>query len=368
MIKPKEDRNLKKIDGGWYIDFTFDKKRIRKFGGRTKGQARHVLETLRSMKKTEKTYEELGFKKPEKKQDVLFEDFSIEFMELHSKLNKKSWKRDEESLKHLKPFLKGKALQYIGPELMENYKVKRVAKVSKATVNREMALIKTMFNKAVEWGKLDTNRLIKVKKFKEDQRDMRILDDEEMILLIDSALPHLKPIVILASNTAMRRNEILSLKWENVDFKNGIIHVKASKSGDREVPMNYKVFDTLTELPKTSEHVFPNPQTGSHITDVKNSFKTACRNANITGLRFHDLRHCAATRMIQAGVNLVDVSRILGHSSILMTMRYAHSTTKSMREAVEKLGKTYDQTRQKVDSPSVKVEIKRPVSHSNYNN
>jgi len=355
MVKPKKDRNLKFIDGKWYVDFTFNKKRIRAFGGYTKDQARNTLTKMRM----EKLNEKMGFKKQEKKPEISFEKFADEFIELYAKQNKKSWERDEWSLKNLKPFLKNKMLREIGPELIENYKVKRKTKVSEATINREIALLKTIFNKAVEWGKIDANPLSKVKKFKENHlKDMRILKDEEALKLIDSANSHLKPILIIALNTGMRRSEILSLKWEHLNFKIGLISVKDSKSGDHEVPMNYMVFDTLKELPQNHEYVFFNPKTKTYIKDVKNSFKAACSNAKIEGLRFHDLRHSAASRMIQAGVDLVTVSRILGHSSIQMTMRYVHSTTDIIRDALDKLAKIYEQTRQKVDSPTEEVTIK----------
>jgi len=258
------------------------------------------------------------------------------------------------------------------PDLIERYKAKRKAdisqrktKTSESTINREIALLKTIFNKAIEWGRIEKNPLDNVKKFKENhQKDMRILKDEEAILLIDSAVPHLKPILILALNTGMRRGEIFSLKWENIDFKKGVIFIEDSKSGkSRKVCMNSIIFETLKEMPKDSKYLFPNEKTGTHIKDVKNSFKTACEIANIKGFRFHDTRHTAATKMIEAGVDIVTVSRILGHSSIQMTMRYAHPGEKSMREAAEKLGKIYNQTRQKVDSSNEIVIIRKPVKH-----
>jgi len=366
MVKPKKDRNLKKVDGKWYVDFTFDKKRIRAYGGDTKEKARVTLARL----KTDKFDEKMGFKKPEKKPDILFEKFADDFIEIYAKQNKRSWLRDEVSLKNLKPFFKGKTLKDIGPQHVENYKAKRKADktprgtmVTEATINREIALLKTIFNKAVEWGKIDVNKLAKVKKFKENHnKNMKILKDQEAIKLIDMANSHLKPILVIALNTGMRRSEILSLKWENVNFRKGLIFIKDSKSGDREVPMNYTVFETLKELPQDHEYVFFNPQTETHIKDVKTSFKAACDDAKIEGLRFHDLRHTAASRMIQAGVDLVTVSRILGHSTIQMTMRYVHSTTEIMRAAVDKLAKIYERTRQKVDSPTEEVKIKGAAS------
>lgn len=367
MVKPKKDRNLKFIDGKWYVDFTFNKKRIRRFGGYTKEQARNRLAKLR----LEKLDEQLGFKKPEKP-DISFEKFADEFMELYSKQNKRSWARDESSLKNLKPFFRGKTLQEMGPDLVEGYKAKRKTdvtvrgtKVTEATINREIALLKTIFSMAVEWGRIDKNPLARVKKFKENhQKDMRILKDEEAIALIDAANSHLKPILIIALNTGMRRGEILGLRWENIDFDKDLIYIEDSKSGKpREVYMNIMIFEALKELPRNSEYVFYNQDTQNHITDVKKSFKTACKNAGIKSIRFHDLRHTAATKMVEAGVDLVTVSKILGHSSIMMTMRYAHLGEKTMRAAAEKLGQIYEQTRQKVGTPTEEVIIKKPVKH-----
>jgi len=368
MAKAKREKNLKFVDGKWYIDFTFNKKRIRQFGGYTKEQARNTLTKLRM----EKLNEKMGFKKPEKKPDVLFEKFADEFIELYSKQNKRSWERDEWSLKNLKPFFKGKTLQEIKPDLIEGYKAKRKAdvtqkktKTTEATINREIALLKTMFNKAVEWGRIDKNPLTRVKKFKENhQKDIRVLSHKEAIRLIDSASSHLKPVLIIALNTGLRRGEVLSLKWENIDFRKGRIFIEDSKSGkSRTVPMNRLVYNTLKSLPKDAEFVFFNEKTKGHLQDVKRSFKSACLKAGIKGLRFHDLRHTAASKMIQTGIDLVTVSKILGHSSIQTTMIYVHSTDKLMRAAVEKLADIYEQTRQKVDSPTEEVIIKSPVKH-----
>jgi len=367
MIKPKKDRNLKYVDSKWYIDFTFNKKRIRAFGGYTKDQARNKLTKMRM----EKLNEKMGFKKPEKKPDILFEKFADEFIEIYAKQNKRSWKRDEVSLKNLKPFFKGKLLNDIGPQLVENYKAKRKTDktprktlVTEATINREVALLKTIFNKALEWERIEKNPMSRVKKFKENQKAMRILSDKEMIKLIDAAPSHISPIIIIAASTGMRKMEILSLKWEDIDFRRGIIHIKDSKSGRaREVYMNCPVFEALKALPQEFEFVFFNQATGNHVTSVRKSFKKACEDMGIKNFRFHDLRHCCATKMVEAGVDLVTVSKILGHSDIKLTMRYAHPGEKTMRAAAEKLGQIYEQTRQKVDSPTEEVEIKMGVTH-----
>jgi integrase len=108
--------------------------------------------------------------------------------------------------------------------------------------------------------------------------------------------------------------------------------------------------------------VFFNDKTKSHFQDVKNGFRAAAKSAGIRGVRFHDLRHTAATKMIEAGVDLVTVSRILGHASIQMTMRYAHPTPENMQRAVDKLGEILESGREKVESQPQTVEIRRPAS------
>jgi len=290
---------------------------------------------------------------------VPFEKFADEFLELYSKQNKRSWQSDEFSLKNFKLFFKDKRLQDIGPEDVERFKAKRRTEVSDSTINRELACLKTLFNKAVEWGRLERNPIAKVKKFREPNSQERILTESEAKRLIEASGPELRPVLIIALNTGMRKGEILSLKWKDIDFQKGFIYIGDSKSGrSRNVPVNSQVFETLKGLPQQGEFVFFNSETRGHVQDVKTAFKGACRRAGIKGLRFHDLRHTAASWMVEGGVDLVTVSKILGHASIQMTMRYAHPTPENMRRAVAKLAEKTDLTRQKVDT----VEIPKPVN------
>ncbi len=370
MIKPKNDRNLKFRDGKWYVDFTYRGKRIREFGGYTKEQARNALAKLR----IERLDEKLGFKKREL-EDVPFEKFADEYLETYCKQNKKSWKTDELILGRLKIYFKDETLQGISPEKIERFKAKRRADVSPATVNRDVAIMRTMFNKAVEWGRLEVSPLRSIRRFKEAPGRERILTAEEVGRLLASASDSSRPVMIVALNTGMRRTEILSLKWANVDLTRGYIFIEDSKSGKpRKIPMNGAVMDTFLKLPHDAEFVFFNRETGGPIKDIKTAFHAACRRAKrdpndkedpgIIGVRFHDLRHTAASKMIEAGVDLVTVSKILGHASIQMTMRYAHPTPENMRRAVERLGEILDPTRQKVDTVSVPKPISPTVQYN----
>jgi integrase len=372
MVKPKNDRNLKFRDGAWYVDFTHRGKRIRQFAGYTKEQARNTLAKFR----LDRLDEKLGFKKPGSGEPIPFETFADEFLETYCKQNKRSWARDELSLKTLKKFFRGETLQSIGPEDVERFKAKRrtdhlmlggklcTPLVSPSTVNRELACLKTLFNKAIEWGKIEVNPLRAIKKFKENNVREMNLSASEAQQLIENASLSIRPILIIALNTGMRRNEILSLKWQSVDLSRRYIFIEDSKSGkSRKVPMNSTVYKILNNMPTVSEFIFFNPETKTHIKDIAVAFRAAREKAGLKGLRLHDLRHTAASKMVEAGVDIVTVSKILGHASLQMTMRYAHPTPENMRRAVDRLAEILDSTRQKVDKPSeTAVSIETPTN------
>jgi integrase len=334
-------RVRKRADGRYIYDLFYRGRRFRKITNLTKTETEQAAHT--KLKELERAG--LGLVDPGSRQEVLFETFADEFMEKYSKPKKRSWRRDETSLYNLKPIFKNKYLSRIGSDLVEGYLAERTKKVSPATANRELALLKTMFNKAADWGKIDLSPISKIKKFREENIKERILTQDEARRLIEAAKKELRPFLIIALNTGMRRNEILSLKWENVNFANEFILIESarSKSGKaKKVPMNRLVVEALKSIPKKHPLIFYNPETRRNIQDVKTAFRTALKKAKIKGVRLHDLRHTAATRMIEAGVDIATVSKILGHSSIQMTMRYCHPTEENMRRAVERLGESFN--------------------------
>ncbi len=132
----------------------------------------------------------------------------------------------------------------------------------------------------------------------------------------------------------MRKNEILSLKWENVDLKHNFILLDKTKNGERrEIPINETVKNVLLEQHRGSDkkprrldvtYVFYDYETGKRYGDVKTAFRSACRRAKIKDFRFHDLRHCFASHLVMAGIDLTTVKELLGHKTLSMTLRYAH--------------------------------------------
>jgi integrase len=228
----------------------------------------------------------------------------------------------------------------------EKYKTKRSRSVKPATVNRGLTLAKHMLKKAVEWEMITDNPFRGVGNLEVPKRDERVLSaDEEIQLLaacdrVRSRL--LRPLVVLALNTGLRRGELFGLEWSRADLDQRTIRIinAKSKAGNRVIPMNTTVHTLLSDLAKrtTSPLVFPsNRKPGEKLLDVKKGFKKAVQLAGIQPIRFHDLRHSFATRLIRAGVDIITVQKLLGHSKVTMTERYTHSLADVKMAAVNKL-------------------------------
>jgi integrase len=253
--------------------------------------------------------------------------------------------------------------------LLEQYQTERLQKGNKpATANRLLATIKHMFTKAVEWEMVEEQTLKRIRKVKfleENNRRLRYLSKEECQTLIKACDAHLRPIVVTALNTGMRKSEILGLEWDRVDLKHGFILLDMTKNGERrEIPINSTLKDTLTELfqgtkerPRRIDipHVFYDPSTGKAYQDVKRSFHSACKRAKIMNFHFHDTRHTFASHLVMAGVDLTTVKELLGHKHLTMTLRYAHLAPTHKVKAVDILDAAINekQTAQKVHKKEV---------------
>lgn len=219
---------------------------------------------------------------------------------------------------------------------------------SPGRVNRLISVLRHMLNKATDWKMMDgeVRKEIKFEKLPEENERLRFLSREEMDLLVSCcATPVLRAIVITALNTGMRKGEILGLVWEEVDFKHGFIRIEGHRRKNKkklEIPINSVLKETLQGIVRRidSPYVFVNPDTGDRFhRDLKRSFQTALKKAGIHDFHFHDLRHTFASHLAMAGVPLVLIKELLGHSDIKMTVRYAHLAPGHAKNAVEILAK-----------------------------
>lgn len=212
-----------------------------------------------------------------------------------------------------------------------------------ASINKTTTILKHMLQKAVDWNMLEVEvlqRVRKAKNLKGENKRLRYLTKQEAQRLIDCAEPHLKPIIQVALFTGMRKSEILSLKWSDVDLKAGFIFLKKTKNHEpRQIPMCNTLKSIMKELfvrrRLDTEWVFYNPLNPSQrLQDIKRAFNTACRKAGIRDFHFHDLRHTCASWLVMAGVDLRAVAEILGHKTIRMTMRYSHLSPDHLQKTV----------------------------------
>ncbi len=243
---------------------------------------------------------------------------------------------------HLEVPLGNMHLDEIDPVTLETLKKNLFASgLSPQSVKHVLALIRRVVNKAIDlklWN--GANPVRKGSLPRVNNTRLRFLSQTEAQALIEACNDHLKPIVITALSTGMRRGEILSLTWKQVDLEHGFIFLDKTKSGKRrEIPISSVLKETLTTLPRDPSvpWVFYNRTSKKPLQDAKRSFASALETAEIKDFHFHDLRHTFASHLVMGGTPLATVSRLLGHSDISMTMRYAHLAPEHQAAAVDSL-------------------------------
>ena len=263
-----------------------------------------------------------------------------EYMETYAKVNHRSWRTQAYTLDYCRRFFGVDTwLTDITAQQIERFKAQRVKEVKAATVTRNLAVLKHVFSTAIEWGYLYENPAKSVKTLRINNRRLRYLTAEEIDRLTNAAGVHLKPIIILAVNTGMRRGEIFDLEWVHVDLKNRVIEVIDSKNGDkRTIAINGTLLETLHRLPRRIDtpNMFPG-KNGGRLTDIKTAFPKARKKAGLNDVRFHDLRHTFASHLVMAGVDLMTVKELLGHKTLKMTDRYSHLSPDHKANAVKVL-------------------------------
>lgn len=324
-----------KRKNAWWIDYKSPLgKRVRRKVGKSKKMAQMVLNEM-ELKIAQHKF--LGIVEPKK---VFFDNLAKQYLE-YSQTNKseRTFINDKSIVKKLLKQFRSKIVGDITLLDVERYKSRRIKEVSGSRVNREIACLKHMFNMAINWNYLRENQIGSVKLFKEPPARLRYLNDDEIDTLLSCCAEHLRPIVIMALNTGMRKSEILNLKWQDIDLKNCLIIIKKTKNNEiRIIPTNDTLYRELRSINREpgNRYVFTN-KNGKPYTDVKRSFRTALEHADIKDFRFHDLRHTFASRLVMAGENLRTIQELLGHKDIKMTMRYSHLSMAHKKNAVKKL-------------------------------
>jgi len=325
----------------WWMCFTYKGRQIKRS---TETRDRRLAGTIYSKVMTQLA-ENQWLDKLEG-EDRTFRDLADKYINEYAKYHKRDWEKDQARLKgNILPFFGETIVTEITPKMLSAYKHHRYEKgVKAATINRELTLMKHMYTMAIkEWEWCRDNPVKRVSMEKEGRPRDRWLTHEEEKRLLRNCPQWLGEIVTFALNTGMRQGEILGLKWRNVDLLRGIATLEITKNGERRsIPLNQTAWNLLRSMSKVrylaSDYVFTS-SAGTRIDsgNLRREYMKALKKAKITGFCFHDLRHTFATRLVQSGVDLYKVQRLLGHKDIKTTQRYAHHYPESLRNGVEML-------------------------------
>ncbi len=222
---------------------------------------------------------------------------------------------------------------------------------SPATVNRYLAALSHCFTVAVkEYGWLESNPMMKVTKPKEPRGRVRFLDDDERDRFLtacrESSNGDLYPAVILALSTGARQQEILGLRWPQVDLNRRVATLNDTKNGEtRVLPLAGSALELLRERSKVrrldTDLVFPGHTNPAKPIDLRAPFEAALKRAEITDFHWHDLRHTAASYLAMNGASLAEIAEVLGHKTLSMVKRYSHLSEAHTAGVVERMNSRY---------------------------
>ncbi|MEM7352061.1 MAG: site-specific integrase, partial [Acidobacteriota bacterium] len=221
-----------------------------------------------------------------------------------------------------------------------------------AMANKVISLLSKSFNLAEVWGwrSEGTNPCRHIQRFKEESRE-RYLSEQELGRLGEALTeaeqnwgtsPHAIAAIRLLILTGCRSAEILTLRWAEVDFERRCLHLSDSKTGKRTVMLNTAALKVLAGIERFDDnpYVIVGAKPGSHRSTLQNVWPQICREAQLEDVRCHDLRHTHASVGVNAGLNLPVIGKLLGHTKITTTQRYAHLADDPLRQASEQIGAT----------------------------
>jgi integrase len=354
-----------KRNNRWYSDFWYDGERyIKSYGPVSKSVAKEKDRALRA--------DVAAGRYKKKASNPPFTKAVEEHLKKSAVENERSsYRRNVLSAGHLKTHFGTRRIRDIenNEVLIRQYIKKRKGEIKEkqrkqgraeeevtyTSINRELAFLRAMFNALIKAGKATKNPATLVTFFEEPQKE-RILTLEEEKRIIetieesDRRYAHLKDMITIALNTAMRQGEILAMKKDWINLREGLIivprHSQKRKKKDKRVPINSAVRPIVKRLLRKnpdSDYLFVNPESGTRYTAIQNSWNGILKKAGLKGkpgvdkLRFHDLRHTAATKLARGGRDMKFIAQYLGHSDVRTSARYIHYSDEDLKDGAELL-------------------------------
>lgn len=230
---------------------------------------------------------------------------------------------------------------------IETFKSKRLTEVAARSVNMDFRSLKAIFTRIVNMEELKKNPFAKSKQLHVPENKPLYISQENIALILQSIDDqYFRTIILFAYLTGCRLAEILHVEWSDIDLSNGVLMIRNKKDftvkskKERGIPLHTLLIDGLTNFTRRSETLLFSDLNGKGFRSqyISKKFKKVIRKLNIDdAVHFHTLRHTYATHLIQAGVNIYDVSKFLGHSSVVVTEVYAHANPEKRHDLINKL-------------------------------
>ncbi len=282
--------------------------------------------------------------KAEKKAILTYNELADQHLAYVKTYSRNPFNTDSILRVHLRPKWGGKRLDEITtPDVAKWLGELRLSGKAPATVEKIRVTFNRSFELALRWQTpgVKGNPLRGIQRPKIANARDRFLSSAEAARLLKAADASLNPqlgnIVRLLLLTGARKRELLDARWENLDLDRRAWFIPTAKTGSRYVPLSQAALDVIDKLPRYKDcpWLLPNSETRKPYTDIKHPWETARAAAGLDGLHIHDLRHSAASFMINAGIDLFAVGKVLGHADHQSTMRYAHLANDTLLAAVE---------------------------------
>jgi len=249
-----------------------------------------------------------------------------------------------QSIGKMEPFFGDKHIDSITRQDIARFIASRRREVSDSTIRRDLACMSSAYERAIGWDWIDVNpiKLIDKRNVRDAPPRTRYLTHEEFGALVDAASDYVKPMIMFAAHTGLRREEQFSLTWDRVNWQRGEVLIPVTKTGTpRVVPLTAfegAALEVLRKMPRhiSSPYVFCKPD-GSRYLKVQGGIEGAIRRAGLPDTRWHDLRRTCGCWLLQSGVDIFTVSRWLGHKSVSQTEKaYAFLDTDALHRAAQK--------------------------------
>ncbi|MCP1319085.1 site-specific integrase [Vreelandella lionensis] len=258
---------------------------------------------------------------------------------------KRSWDTDETLLRnHVLPKIGSLYLDEIKRQhLIEVFSYHRETH-KPASTNRVIILCRYIFNLALKWEVegVTRNPTTGIELYPVNNQRERYLKDDEALRLFEaleaSPNPLLPFIIAMLLLSGARRREVLNARWKDIDLDSRLWRIEFNKTGKtRHVPLSQGALALLAKLPRRedSDYLFPNPKSGKPFVSIFSSWDTARHKAGLKDVRIHDLRHSFASYVINQGHSLYEVQKLLGHTQVKTTQRYAHLSHESLLNAAD---------------------------------